>query len=129
MSSSCVIFEFVSLTDQIVIQSAYGLEFGDCRVTKDQTKVLCAKSQCLVQSFGNPIPKGTMSSESTITENGALFFAQHRASKRMELARKLRAAARSLRSAKSPPARRLTTRQQPLFGGVPFPQLGPLEQF
>ena len=40
-----------------------------------------------------------MSSELTITQNGALFFAQHRVSKGMELVRQLRTAARNHRPA------------------------------
>jgi hypothetical protein len=70
-----------------------------------------------------------MRTELTITQNGALFFAQHRASKRMALARKLRVEAKKRRPADSFPARLLSTREQPLFSGVHFPKLGPLEQF
>ena len=65
----------------------------------------------------------------TITQNSALFVAHQKASKRMELVRTLRAGSRNRKRNKSAPASRLIAREEPLFSGVHFPHLGPLEQF
>lgn len=74
-------------------------------------------------------PKGKMSTASTITQNGALFFAHQKTSKRIELIRAFRTASKDRKRNKSAIAPRLINGEELLFSGIHFPQLGPLEQF
>jgi hypothetical protein len=70
-----------------------------------------------------------MTTELTITQNSALFFAHQKPSKRMQLLRAFRVASRTRKRNKTARALRLVTCEEPLFSGVHHPQLGPLEQF
>ena len=70
-----------------------------------------------------------MSSTSTITQNGALFFAHQETSKRSKLVGAFHAALKDRKRNKSAISPRLIKYEEPLFSGVHCPQLGPLEQF